>query len=87
MPVTVIDGLVDLHATIEAYEKADDVWTIGFLEGNAKLRCSLSFLFASFRFCVFILIPRFMFRFYVETCVVHVSRFTLSDSAWCLLVA
>ena len=35
VPVTVVDSLVNLYATFQAYEKADDVWTTGFLEGNA----------------------------------------------------
>ena len=35
VPVTVVDSLINLHATVQAYEKADDVWTTGFLEGNA----------------------------------------------------
>ena len=35
VPVTVVDSLVNLHATVQAYEKVDDVWTTGFLGGNA----------------------------------------------------
>ena len=35
VPVTVVDSLVNLHATIQEYQKADDVWTTGFLGGKA----------------------------------------------------
>ena len=35
VPVTVVNSLVNLQATVQTYEEVDDVWNTGFLEGKA----------------------------------------------------
>lgn len=72
VPVTVVDSMVNLQATFQAYEKADDIWSIGFLEGNACLHRSLFLLFVTLRVAACSPVLRFLHFYFVWNYVLYI---------------